>query len=97
MSTETTNKPTPDAMAEAMRLLRFKYSGLEPLDRERVRERAIEMIARRGGDVASACDDACEIAFGNVSLAARASMAPTADFLVWLRTFSRAAYVQVRS
>ncbi len=46
---------------------------------------ANDMISRRQGDIAAAHDSACEMAYGNVSLAARASMAPTAEVLGAMR------------
>lgn len=42
---------------------------------------AKRMIEIHGGDIRRAHDGACELAYGNVSLAARRSMAPTAEVL----------------
>lgn len=69
------------ALGQASRRLSLKYPNLDPAP---VRDHAMAMVARRGGDIRAAWDQASAMAYGNVSLAARASMAPVADFLGYM-------------
>ncbi len=61
----------------------FQHWSVEVLTRAIAH--ANDMIARRGGDIAAAHLAADEMAYGNVSLSARASMAPTAEVIAAMR------------
>lgn len=71
-------------VSEPARLLALKYPGLSAADRERIAVRADAMVIIHGGDIERAHGAAGQMC-GNVSLRARASMAPVADFLGWMR------------
>lgn len=61
----------------------FSHWSVEVLTRAIAHAKRIMEI--HGGSLDAAHDAACEMAYGNVSLAARASMAPTAEVLGAMR------------
>ncbi len=61
----------------------FSHWSVEVLTR--AISHAKRMVEIHGGDLDKAHDMACELAYGNVSLAARASMSPTAEVLSAMR------------